>query len=439
MKFFKPTLFLISFVMSSLVAYAASSYSISGNVVRVIDFASADSTNINLSTIVKGSAANNPYAARVVPIKVSKFQSWFKPQLGSLIKANAWWFAFAALVESAGWSIDELKNEVVKPSSFLNTSSYGDVVGTTPDGRYSLNAYNAYILTIPGFKWGDSGWRLCTLSYSPTSFCTGHEGLGLVRRFVSQSGVWYWTYIYYSVSVVESYDTTPISDSDVYNAIVAQMVSDPDYAATAFTDPATGKPYADLFDPVSYIPGVTAADEALINCYVNGSLTLTDSSSACYVASQSEYDRIEKLAQDLAAGNTPESTVEELNSDLEQPITQAQYEETNKKYSDAVDAITNALPNNEADTESIDDSFNKLDGIITDIPNTTLPSPAHIQLPHYTECMTLNLTDGKGRELVFPSSSQCEKINQMKSLIGYFLAGLVAMGLIWQLLTRPHG
>jgi hypothetical protein len=128
-----------------------------------------------------------------------------------------------------------------------------------------------------------------------------------------------------------------------------------------------------------------------------------------------------------------------LNSDLEQPITQAQYEETNKKYSDAVDAITNALPNNEADTESIDDSFNKLDGIITDIPNTTLPSPAHIQLPHYTECMTLNLTDGKGRELVFPSSSQCEKINQMKSLIGYFLAGLVAMGLIWQLLTRPHG
>jgi hypothetical protein len=172
--------------------------------------------------------------------------------------------------------------------------------------------------------------------------------------------------------------------------------------------------------------------------YRNGLLQSVDLNAAHYVTPE-QMKQVQDLVAAEDAANTDDGTVDALNEQMKQPITQAQYEETNKKYSDAVDAVTNALPNNDADSESIDDSFNKLDGIITDIPNTSLPSPAHIQLPHYTECMTLNLTDGKGRELVFPSSSQCEKINQMKTLIGYFLAGLVAMGLIWQLLTRPHG
>jgi hypothetical protein len=172
--------------------------------------------------------------------------------------------------------------------------------------------------------------------------------------------------------------------------------------------------------------------------YRNGLLQALDPAAPHYVTLE-QLKQIQDLVAAEDAANTDEGTIEALNEKMKQPITQAQYEETNKKYSDAVDAVTNTLPNNDADIESIDDSFNKLDGIITDIPNASLPSPAHIQLPHYTECMTLNLTDGKGRELVFPSSSQCDKINQMKSLIGYFLAGLVAMGLIWQLLTRPHG
>lgn len=172
--------------------------------------------------------------------------------------------------------------------------------------------------------------------------------------------------------------------------------------------------------------------------YRNGLLQSVDPNAPHYVTPE-QMKQVQDLVAAENAANTDDGTIEALNEKMKQPITQVQYEETNKKYSDAVDAVTNTLPNNDADVESIDDSFNKLDGIITDIPNTTLPSPAHIQLPQYTECMTLNLTDGKGRELVFPSSSQCEKINQMKSLIGYFLAGLVAMGLIWQLLTRPHG
>ncbi len=172
--------------------------------------------------------------------------------------------------------------------------------------------------------------------------------------------------------------------------------------------------------------------------YRNGLLQSLDPNAAHYVTPE-QLKQVQDLVAAEDAANTDDGTIDALNEKMKQPLTQAQYEETNKKYSDAVDAVTNTLPNNDADSESIDDSFNKLDGIITDIPNTSLPSPAHIQLPHYTECMTLNLTDGKGRELVFPSSSQCEKINQMKTLIGYFLAGLVAMGLIWQLLTRPHG
>jgi len=139
------------------------------------------------------------------------------------------------------------------------------------------------------------------------------------------------------------------------------------------------------------------------------------------------------------AANTDDGTIDELNEKMKQPITQAQYEESNKKYADAVNAITDSLPSNEKNESDIDDSFTKLDEIITDIPNATLPSPANIQLPSYSECMTLSLTDGNGHNLVFPSGKQCEKINEMKRMFGYFLALAVAFALCWQLLNRPHG
>lgn len=419
-------------------AASASTYTVNGNVYRVVEFAGADSNEIRLSTVVKGPAANNPYAARVVPIKSSKVSSFFKPKLGTLIRANAWWFAFMAVVESAGWAIDELKNEVVTVNRSAVAGYFWAVEGFGGATRSDTPQGSAQMFI--DFRHGGSLLSLTAGTERATAVVhidssNINQTLSIQRSACSSTST--------GVSSCKAgYKpaTNPVSDADFYSAVSAQMAADPAYAARAFTDPATGKPYADLFEPVPYIPGLSAADEALVNCYISGQLQMVDSQTACYVATQAEYDRVRQQAEALAAGKTPEAEADALNDDLLQPITQTQYEESNKKFSDAVADVTASVSaQNESDYSDIDENFNKLDGIITDLPNTNLPAPANISVPQYVDCQQLTLSDGNGHELVFPSPAQCAKIETFKQGFGYFLALSVVFLLGMQLLTRPHG
>jgi len=423
-------------------ATAASSYTVQGNVYRVVDYVSSDANEIRVSTVVKGAAANEGYAARVVPIKSAKVSSFFKPQFGSLIRGSAWWFAFMGIVESAGWAIDELKNEVVTVNRsaaagyFWFVEGWGGItMADTPQSAASKYLdYNGGG-TIKSLTSGTN--QATAVVFIPDS--SGGPGATLrlnVKRAACDSGS---TAV---SSCLAGYKpaTLPVSDADFYNAVATQMAADPAYAAGAFIDPATGKPFADLFEPVPYIPGLSAADEALVNCYISGQLQMVNSQTACYVATQAEYDRVKQQAESLAAGRTPEAAADALNADMKQPLTQAQYEETNKKYSDAVADVTAALGSQaESDVSEIEDHFNELDGIITDLPNTSLPAPAHMTVPQYVDCKQIHLSDGNGHELDFPSPSQCAKIETFKQGFGYFLAISVVFLLTMQLLTRPHG
>jgi len=417
-------------------ATAASSYTVNGNVYRVVDYVSSDANEIRVSTVVKGAAANEGYAARVVPIKSSKVSSFFKPQLGSLIRGSAWWFAFMGIVESAGWAIDELKNEVVTVNRsaaagyFWFVDGWGNTSSDTPQGSAQL-----YI----DYKGGGTLKSLSSRTNDATAsvYIKNSTTLSIhIIRAACDSGS---TAV---PSCIAGYKqaTLPVSDADFYSAVATQMAADPAYAAQAFTDPATGKPFADLFDPVPYIPGLSAADEALVNCFVSGQLQMVNSQTACYVATQAEYDRVKQQAESLAAAKTPQAAADALNADIKQPLTQTQYEETNKKYSDAVADVTAALGSqSESDVSEIEDHFNELDGIITDLPNTSLPAPAHVTVPQYVDCQQIHLSDGNGHELDFPSPAQCAKIETFKQGFGYFLAISVVFLLTMQLLTRPHG
>lgn len=418
-------------------AASAATYNVQGNVYRVVEFAGADSNGIRLSTVVKGPAANNPYAARVVPIKSAKVSSFFKPKLGTLIRANAWWFAFMGIIESAGWAIDELKNEVVTVNRsaaagfFWYVEGYGGTSSDTPKGSAQM-----YIDANGGgtLKSLNSNTNQATASvYIKSTAAT--LNINIKRADCNP-----YTTSVPSCAAGYKPATEPVSDADFYSAVSAQMAADPAYAAQAFTDPATGKPYADLFDPVPYIPGLSAADEALVNCYIAGQLQMVNSQTACYLATQAEYDRVRQQAEALAAGRTPEGEADALNETMKQPITQTQYEESNKKFSDAVADVTASVSaQNESDYSDIDDKFTDLDGIITDLPNTTLPAPADISVPQYVDCQQLHLSDDNGHELVFPSSAQCAKIETFKQGFGYFLAVSAVFLLCMQLLTRPHG
>lgn len=327
--FFNRWLFL-SFAFVFSFSYAASSsYTVQGNVYRVVEYVSSDANEIKLSTVVKGTAANEPYAARVVAIRQSRFASWFKPNLGTLVKGNLWWMGFVAVIESAGWAIDELKGQVVQPMAGWERGyywatrgffQYSWAVGVTKfEACEKYGKYYSYqgVLKIEGDA---CVWRL--------------NGAQTKAEFPQRGSCAQYNYphaLALSSCSGAAVPSVPVSDADLQTAINAQLAADPAHAATAFTDPATGKGYADLFDPVPYIPGLSAADEALVNCYISGQLQLVNSQAACFVATQAEYDRVKQQSEALAAGKTPEGAADSLNSEMKQPITQAQYEDSNLK------------------------------------------------------------------------------------------------------------
>lgn len=316
----------LSFVFVFSFSYAASSsYTVQGNVYRVVEFAGADSNEIRLSTVVKGPAANNPYAARVVPIRQSRFASWFKPNLGTLVKTNLWWMGFVAVIESAGWAIDELKGQVVQPEAYWQRGYYWAVAGVEDwaIGATKIEACKKYgsVYDKKGVLTIDANNCLWTVPGA-----SGRDVKGPLYRYSCGSSS-----LSLSSCSGAAAPSVPVSDADLQAAINSQLAADPAHAATAFTDPATGRGYADLFDPVPYIPGLSAADEALVNCYISGQLQMVNSQAACYVATQAEHDRVKQQAEALAAGKTPEGAADALNSEMKQPITQAQYEDSNLK------------------------------------------------------------------------------------------------------------
>jgi hypothetical protein len=439
----KISLFLVSLLFVSSTAYA-----IAPAIIWIgRTMATMTLENIAVEGVTRGFAANDPYVKNRVTIPSKNIPAAFRKTKGWL---NPYWAAFAL---AAGLMYDDSNGfQQLVPTSqhvYRVPNCPKAFVGSIPKqqllcgwtGQPAGTVVNSFtifegdlssgVVNCPFYQYG----TLPCYSGIPVKFSVTYSS---PRDGTPSSETWT-TYVDRTrVPIDMGKNQKPISDAAVATMAMAYLASDnrPD---AAFMNTA-GDPIPELMENavIEPVPNVDANTLADLAAYRAGQLQTTDPLADHYVTPE-RLEEIKKLAAQQDAANTPEGELDALNEKMKQPITQAQYEETNKKYSDAVDAVTNTLPNNDADTESIDDSFNKLDGIITDIPNTTLPSPAHIQLPHYTECMTLSLTDGKGRELVFPSSSQCDKINQMKSLIGYFLAGLVAMGLIWQLLTRPHG
>lgn len=238
-----------------------STYTSNGEVYKVVEYVSSDAENVRVSTVLKGPGPRDTYAARTVPIKSSRVSSFFKPKLGTLIRANAWWFAFMAAVESAGWAIDELKGQVVTVNRSAAAGYYWQAQYVP--GTMASTPQEAVALFMDMYK-NDSRVKLISMTTGATS-----------GQFVFLGPDVYYQEQAWRLERLECYGgessnvpscgsdyapkTEPVSDADFYSAVAAQMASDPAYAAQAFTDPATGKPYADLFEPVPYIPGLSAA------------------------------------------------------------------------------------------------------------------------------------------------------------------------------------
>lgn len=425
-------LFLLSFLLTLAVvpAFAGSAGFISGNVANVIDYAPTSSTpaSISFNTLVRGPAANDKFVARVVPIVRSDFIAWFRPNMKTLFKLNPWWLAFLA---ASGWIYDEVKNQLLyRPPQYKPGLKWHE-----PGVPVYFSIPDAAALSSCG-----SACNSSTKVYFPNGIPSVPSVVPFYVFLVGNGIKW--------DSNVESVLCAPgdtsaackpipdeiVGDELLFAKVQTQMALDPAYAARALIDPLTGLPYP-AFKPVPYIPAVSAPDEALIKCFRSGNLTI--GTGACGVANQAEYDRIKDLSAYAATPETPQEQADAANDGLKQAITQAQYEASDRSFGAAIDSVAASAPASDSvsKTQSAND---ELDNTVKNINSVSLPGLATFDTPGYSQCKTITFEYQKA-PFIFPSSSQCEKIEQIKSAFGYFLAGLVLISLVWQLLTRPQG
>lgn len=116
-------------------------------------------------------------------------------------------------------------------------------------------------------------------------------------------------------------------------------------------------------------------------------------------------------------------------------LTQQQLEDSDSKFGKAVDDFTKTVSSSDSD---LGGDFDKLNANIAEIGTSTLPNVAAVSFPEYATCKKISFT-WNNQFFEFPNDDQCEKMEQIKSMFGYFLAGLVILSLIWQLLVRPQG
>ncbi|MFM5370450.1 hypothetical protein ACET9U_11880 [Aeromonas veronii] len=342
---------------------------------------------IKVNTTIKGYAANAPYAIKNIDVPKPSFMSHVKTNMSGLVKKNAWYAGWFATMAAAGWAIDELHNQVSAPVH-------------NPGVRFSADGFS-YITQLMEFSSIDNYLKsLVTMSgftYQSYSFPNGKCDLGLLNNKCKvlvkanyQGSVVNYTEVFMHV-ISPKYEPKPVPDDVLYDSLAAYMMQDPKAAAQAFMVPdAWPYPYPHIFpDPVKYIPGVSEADEALLDALIKGQLQTTNPNAANYVTPE-KLQQLQQLLSQLQQGITPEGGVGSANDKLKEPLTQAQLEETMRKEKEAEakadqEAATKAqeaLKPAESALEKLAEDKTWLEQQITDAPLQSPPSQG-INLPKW--------------------------------------------------------
>lgn len=446
----KTSLFLVSLLLASSSAYALA---------PIIYWVAQTAATVAAETVVvegvsRGLAAADPYTKTRVRVPTKNIPLAFRKKGGFL---NPYWMAFAA-VTGLYFEGDEIKQSLSSDEYlylFCGTVTFGPpddsviakcAYSSAGKERFGhIDSFSPVDMGRPvvainfGSQFGTVMSRSVTVNYYAETTWSDSFNKFVPDKWHDRSKT---TPMigYVSADPLPAGATVTAPTDDELASLAAAYLAADNRPAAAFMDTA-GKPIPELFEGAEYdpLPNVNADTAALLADYRAGVLQTTNTDAAHYVSPE-KYEELKKLAGELDYDATPEGELDALNEKIKQPLTQAQYEETNKKYAEGIDAVTAAL-NASTDSEysDMDQHFEDLDGIITDLPNTSLPAPAHMTVPQYVDCKQIHLSDGNGHELDFPSESQCAKIETFKQGFGYFLAISVVFLLSMQLLTRPHG
>lgn len=220
------------------------------------------------------------------------------------------------------------------------------------------------------------------------------------------------------------------------------------YANQLFSD-NNGKPLPDIYtdSDTTFDPTVTPADMPMTwtdlqkyTDWITSGKGQTTNPLAPYYISPSNYNYTKNYINTTNATNTETNTDTTTNvtpSDSS-ALTQEQYETSTKKLDDAAATAINATDTSSLENLTKTSGFDGANDQLTNISNgniSDLPSLPTPNLPGYSNCQTIDLS-WKGNPAVFPSPSQCLKMEEAKKAFGYILYLMTFIGLIFELLRR---
>lgn len=320
-------------ILAAAVTFSASALQIgdffqNAEVIKANSVKIVNDSLIKVNTTIKGYAANAPYAVKHVDVPKASFMSHVKTNMKGLVKKNAWYAAWFATMAAAGWAIDELTGQVTS-SKIKFTGQCGTNFGNFYNFTYEqcLNRVLdgdslKQLVLVSGPKNPQLGltssFKVYACASSEPDICYGARNMSFTPQ-ISQGEV-----------------TESVPDDAIYQSLADFMLQDPKAAAQAFMVPdAWPYPYPHIFpDPVKYIPGVSEADEALLDALIKGQLQTTNPNAANYVTPE-KLQQLQQLLSQLQQGITPEGGVGSANDKLKEPLTQAQLEETMRKEKEA--------------------------------------------------------------------------------------------------------
>lgn len=411
-----------------------SAHALTGQEVYSVSEAALYGSDIKASTIVKGVVNNKTvYKAATQTVSKALFVKTSKKVLG----LNPWGIALLVALEAYDYYADEDGNIFEYQTAEPTTSTIGRCGSSVSGPIISLDACAASaIANQTGYTW----------TYYALSGGNNYK--------YYRNGGYIWFYFYpdgtYETTCPSGYtlegsictaDTAlEVSDDAYWDAVVDYMNQTPDFSWADAMKTANGDVIQDYFpDPEFEL--VTATDTALMDQYASGLLQSTYPAADYYVTPE-EYERIKDLYD--TANMTDEQTAEALNEALEQAITQEQYqteqtaiearEEARKSAAAASLAGLDISTNEYIDSATtINQDFIDSLSLTNDLPDSG-GFLGYFDFNSSTGCETIELPFN----VIFPTTSQCEKLGTLKTLLGYFLFCLIAWNMINTVLKEAN-
>lgn len=303
--------------------------------------ATVTAESIAVNVVTKGFAANDPYVPSRAVIPVSNLSRTFRAKGGFSI--NPYWAAFAVAAGIYFESGEFKKNEevggylwsvnatgAVQPNIIIGEPDVNSMLAILPTSRITQVVEIVPPTNIP------TPFNCNFSSEYPSIPCTSGYVIKVKRLTTLQSSgkdvetdAQY--ILFRSVEPVPlGIQPVPLTDPQIDSMAAAYLASN-NRPVEAFSD-VSGQPIPDLFADAAVTP-LSAVDAATANdlqAYRQGLLQTSDPSAEHYVTPE-RYDYIKNLAAQQDYQNSDEGKAEALNEKMKQPITQAQYEESNLK------------------------------------------------------------------------------------------------------------